>query len=72
MAMPGYNVGVTKGKREDMSLLKGLPHNYASRVQKIALVYRNSMVPFFFPGHDINTCTNLKKTASSEISNHSW
>lgn len=53
--------------------LKGLADKYTSRVLKIALLYRTSMVYFFFTGLGINAYTNLqKKPASSGPSNHSW
>ena len=47
--------------------LKGLPHNYTSWSEKIALIYRNSVVLIFFPGLVMNTYTNFQKTPAPTV-----
>ena len=47
--------------------LKGLPHNYTSWSEKIALIYRNSVELIFFPGLIINTYTNFQKTPAPNV-----
>ena len=47
--------------------LKGLPQIYISKAFQISRVYRNSMVPFFFPGLGFNTYTKFQKKLSRVV-----